>query len=58
MLLDSGVVRGEDIVEVRAADQHVLRRVHNESYLEKIYLGRLDRKEQLKIGLPMSGQLF
>lgn len=58
MLIESGVVRGEDIVEVRAADQHVLRRVHDESYLEKIYLGRLDRKEQLRMGLPVSGRLF
>ena len=58
MLIDSGVVRGEDIVEVRAADQHVLRRVHDESYLEKIYLGRLDRKEQLRMGLPVTGRLF
>ncbi len=58
MLIDGGVVRGEDIVEVRSADQHILRRVHDESYLQKIYLGRLDRKEQLRIGLPVNGRLF
>lgn len=58
MLIDSGVLRGEDIIEVRAADQHVLRRVHEEDYLQKIYLGRLDRKEQLRLGLPTDGRLF
>jgi len=58
MLIDSGVLRGEDIVEVRAADQHVLRRVHDEDYLRKIYLGQLDRKELLKLGLPADGRLF
>lgn len=58
MLIDNGVVTGEDIVEVRAADPHVLGRVHDRSYLEKIYHGRLDRKEQLRIGLPVNGRLF
>ncbi len=58
MLIDSGVVRGEDIIEVRTADEHVLRRVHDQSYLEKIYYGQLDRKEQLRLGLPVTRRLF
>jgi acetoin utilization deacetylase AcuC-like enzyme len=58
MLIQSGTLRGEDIVEVRSADQHILRRVHDEDYLQKIYMGHLDRKEQLKLGLPASGRLF
>ncbi|WP_377174548.1 histone deacetylase [Roseibacillus ishigakijimensis] len=58
MLMEKGILRGEDIVEVRAADSHLLKRVHDEAYLQKIYSGRLDRKEQLRLGLPVSTRLF
>lgn len=58
MLVDSGVLRGEDIVEVRAADSHVLKRVHDADYLSKIYSGRLDLKEQILLGLPVTPQLY
>ncbi|MGE9269026.1 MAG: histone deacetylase family protein [Verrucomicrobiales bacterium] len=58
MLIDQGILRGEEIVEVRAADAHVLRRVHDDAYLQKIYSGRLDRKEQIQLGLPLTPKLF
>lgn len=58
MLIDSGVLRGEDVLEVRAADSHVLKRVHDSSYLAKIYNGQLDLKEQIKLGLPLTPKLY
>ncbi|MGJ8697722.1 MAG: histone deacetylase family protein [Verrucomicrobiaceae bacterium] len=58
MLIDSGVLRGEDVTEVRAADAHVLRRVHDTDYLAKIYNGQLDRKEQIQLGLPVTPKLY
>ncbi|MDB4570782.1 histone deacetylase, partial [Akkermansiaceae bacterium] len=58
MLIDSGVLRGEDVSEVRAADSHILRRVHDADYLAKIYNGHLDRKEQIKLGLPVTPKLY
>lgn len=58
MLLDARIVKPEDIVEVRAADAHVLKRVHDPDYLAKIYNGRLDRKEQLLLGLPVTPRLY
>ncbi|MGC6426371.1 MAG: histone deacetylase [Akkermansiaceae bacterium] len=58
MLIDSGVLRGEDVREVRAADAHVLRRVHDSNYLAKIYNGQLDLKEQIKLGLPLTSKLY
>ena len=58
MLVESGVLAGEEIVEVRAADAHVLRRVHDAEYLAKIYNGQLDRKEQIQLGLPVTPRLY
>jgi len=58
MLIDSGVLRGEDIVEVREADTHLLQRVHDDSYLSKIYRGQLDLKEQILLGLPVTPKLY
>lgn len=58
MLLEGGILRGEEVIEVRAADAHVLRRVHDAGYLQRIYSGTLDRKEQLLLGLPVSGRLY
>jgi len=57
MLVGSGIVKGEDIIEVGEADGHVLRRVHDEDYLSKIYYGQLDRKEQILLGLPVTPKL-
>ncbi len=58
MLIDSGVLRGEDILEVKEANTHVLQRVHDETYLSKIYRGELDLKEQIQLGLPVTPQLY
>ncbi|MDA7868702.1 histone deacetylase [Akkermansiaceae bacterium] len=58
MLVGSGIVKGEDIIEVGEADGHVLRRVHDENYLSKIYYGQLDRKEQILLGLPVTPKLY
>ena len=58
MLVGSGIVKGEDIIEVQEAESHVLRRVHDDDYLAKIYYGQLDRKEQIQLGLPLSPKLY
>ncbi len=58
MLLERGTVRPEDIVEVRAAATHVLERAHTPAYLQKIYRGQLDRKEQIQLGFPLTPQLY
>ncbi len=58
MLLEGGILRPEEIQEVRPADTHVLARVHDPEYLAKIYHGQLDRKEQIKLGLPVTPQLY
>jgi acetoin utilization deacetylase AcuC-like enzyme len=58
MLLANGTVRPEEIVEVRAAHTHVLERAHTQSYLQRIYRGQLDRKEQIQLGLPLTPQLY
>lgn len=58
MLLESRVLRPEEVIEVRAADPHVLKAVHDPAYLAKIYHGQLDRKEQIKLGLPVTPKLY
>lgn len=58
MLLEGGVLRPEEIVEVNAASGHLLQRVHEADYVRKIESGLLDRKEQILLGLPASPQLF
>ena len=58
MLLASGVLAAEEIVEVRAANSFTLLQVHDPEYLSKIYHGRLDLKEQVLLGLPVTPQLF
>ena len=50
MLLDGGILRPEEIIEVRAADVHLLQRVHEKDYIRKIESGQLGRKEQLLLG--------
>lgn len=58
MLLQGGILRPEEIVEVRAADAEHLRRVHDTQYVERIRSGILDRKEQITLGLPSSPMLY
>ena len=58
MLLEGGVLRPEEIVEVSAAPVQLLREVHEPDYIRRIESGLLDRKEQLLLGLPVTPQLF
>ncbi|MGJ8678168.1 MAG: histone deacetylase family protein [Akkermansiaceae bacterium] len=58
MLLQGGIIRPEEIVEVKQSDLHVLKRVHDDGYLSKIYHGALDRREQIALGLPVTSNLF
>ena len=58
MLLDGGILRPEEIIEVRRADVHLLQRVHEPEYIRSIESGLLGRKEQILLGLPVSPQLF
>ena len=58
MLLASGILRPEEIIDVRGVAMHHLRRVHEASYIAKIEAGALDRKEQIVLGLPASPRLF
>lgn len=58
MLLQNGILRPEEIIDVSQTHLHVLKRVHDDDYLSKIYHGRLDRREQLALGLPANPQLF
>jgi acetoin utilization deacetylase AcuC-like enzyme len=58
MLLEGGIIRPEEIIEVRIADNHVLQRVHDQDYLQKIYSCAIDRKEAMRIGLPVTPQLY
>jgi len=58
MLLEGGIIRPEEIIEVRIADSHVLQRVHDPDYLRKIYSCAIDRKEEMRLGLPVTPQLY
>jgi acetoin utilization deacetylase AcuC-like enzyme len=58
MLLEGGILRPEEIIEVRRADFHLLQRVHEPQYIRKIESGLLDRKEQILLGLPATPRLF
>jgi acetoin utilization deacetylase AcuC-like enzyme len=58
MLLDGGILRPEEIIEVRAADTHMLRQVHEADYIRSIESGLLGRKEQILLGLPVTPQLY
>ena len=58
MLLDGGILRPEEIIEVCAADVHLIQRVHEPSYIRKIESGMLDRKEQILLGLPVTAKLY
>ncbi|QJE96906.1 histone deacetylase family protein [Luteolibacter luteus] len=58
MLLEGGILKPEEIVEVKVADSHLLRAVHDHTYVDRIYSGLLDRKEQIQLGLPVTPQLY
>jgi acetoin utilization deacetylase AcuC-like enzyme len=58
MLLEGGILKPEEIVEVKVADSHLLKAVHDPAYVERIYSGLLDRKEQVQLGLPVTPQLY
>lgn len=58
MLLEGGILRPEEIIDVRVADSHLLKLAHQPEYIAKIESGLLDRKEQLLLGLPAGPRLF
>ncbi len=58
MLLEGGTLRPEEIVEVKVADASLLRAVHDQDYVDRIYSGLLDRKEQIQLGLPVTPRLY
>jgi acetoin utilization deacetylase AcuC-like enzyme len=58
MLLEGGILKPEEIIEVRNAPTHLLQRVHEPAYIRKIESGQLDRKEQILLGLPVTPRLF
>ncbi len=58
MLLEGGILRPEEIIEVRRADVHLLQRVHEPEYIRSIESGLLGRKEQILLGLPVTPRLF
>jgi len=58
MLLQGGILRPEEIIEVRATDNHLLQRIHAPDYIRKIESGTLGRKEQILLGLPATPHLY
>lgn len=58
MLLQGGILRPEEIIEVSTADVHLLQRVHEPDYIRKIESGRLGLKEHIVLGLPPDPQLY
>jgi acetoin utilization deacetylase AcuC-like enzyme len=58
MLLENGILRPEEIIEVGAAERHRLGRVHGPAYLEQIESGRLGHQEQILLGLPAMPGLY
>lgn len=58
MLLENGILRPEEVIEVGSADPHLLRLVHEPAYVNRIESGTLDRREQIILGLPASPRLF
>lgn len=58
MLLGGGILKPEEIVEVREVEPHLLKSVHDPAYLAKIYRGQLDPKEQLRLGFPVTPKLY
>lgn len=58
MLLDGGILRPEEVIEVASAEPHLLKTVHDPGYLSRIYSGLLDAKEQMRLGLPATPELY
>lgn len=58
MLLENGVLRPEEIIDVGGIDPLLLRRVHEPDYVNRVESGTLDRREQIILGLPASPELF
>ena len=58
MLLQGGILRPEEVVEVGEAAQHVIRSVHDPAYMERVHNGQLDSKEILRLGLPATPRLY
>jgi acetoin utilization deacetylase AcuC-like enzyme len=58
MLLEGGILRPEEIVEVSAANPFLLKSVHEADYVNRIESGLLDRKEQILLGLPATPKLY
>jgi len=58
MLLESRVLRPEEVIEVTPVNIHRLKGVHDKGYVDRIQSGLLDRKEQVVLGLPVTPQLF
>jgi acetoin utilization deacetylase AcuC-like enzyme len=58
MLLEGGILRPEEIIEVSRADSHLLRLVHEPEYIRQIECGNLGRKEEILLGLPVTPELF
>ena len=58
MLLEGGILRPEEIIEVHSASTHLLQRVHESDYIRKIESGQLGRKEQILLGLPATPKLY
>ena len=58
MLLEGGILRPEEIIDVRSASTHLLQRVHETDYIRKIESGQLGRKEQILLGLPVTPKLY
>ena len=58
ILLGEALITPADVVEPEPAAWDTLRLAHDESYLNKLRLGTLDRKEERKMGLPWSKRLI
>ena len=58
MLVENRILNPEEIIPVRAADPHRIRRVHDPEYVAKIEAGGLDRRELMMLGLPAGPRLF
>jgi len=58
MLVNSGVLSGEEIIDVDQASRYALERVHDPEYIRKIEEGTLSHKEQMKLGLPIAPGLY
>ena len=59
MLLEGGILRPEEIIDVSTvANSHLLKLAHESDYIAKIESATLGRKEQMLLGLPAGPKLF